>query len=138
MTKSRYTEYIKANLPQTLDAYEQGTGEGVWILVTPETKEAHDRDEAGGIYDGILDNDSLYYPGLNHGTRLPVEMRGDLRPVVPFSWLENYRIALQAWEKNEQARGKTPAQYETKEDYITAKMAFYEFLDGSNEPEGKA
>lgn len=44
----------------------------------------------------------------------------------------------QTLDAYEQAQGRTPAQYETKEDYIAAKMAFYEFLDGSTEPEGKA
>lgn len=80
-------EYIKANLPGSPEAYEQGTGEGCYFLVTDDVKAAYDRDEAGTAYTGILDNDSIYYPGLTHGTELPIEMRGDRRPVVPYEYL---------------------------------------------------
>lgn len=84
-------EYIKANLPPCEDAYIKGYGEGVFILVDEETKEAHDSDATGAGYTGILDNDSVYYKGLKHGEAVPLEMRGEQRPVVPFEWLlENY------------------------------------------------
>lgn len=83
--------YIKANLPATEDAYRAGTGEGCYFIVDAATKAAHDSDTEGGGYSGILDNDSAYYPGLMHGERLPLEMRGLYRPVVPFSALEPWR-----------------------------------------------
>ena len=57
--KSRMTEHIML----------AGNGEGVWVLVDPETKKAHDTD---------------VYPGLNHGELLPFEMRGECRPVADF------------------------------------------------------
>lgn len=85
------TEYIKVNLPASPEAYESGNGEGVWVLVDPRTKEAHDSDATGGVYFGILDNDSVYYPGLNHGEPIPFEMRGDKRPVTPIAWLEEWQ-----------------------------------------------
>ena len=84
-------QHIKANLPTSESQYETGNGEGVFVLVTPEVKAAHDSDEAGTTYTGILDNDSYYYIGLKHGAEIPIEMRGECRPVVPFYWLiENY------------------------------------------------
>ena len=82
--------YIKANLPATEQDYLQGCGEGVFIIVTPEIKEAYNNDEAGTIYSGTLDNDSIYYKGLTHGEQIPFEMRGELRPVVPLSWLQEH------------------------------------------------
>lgn len=85
------TEYIKVNLPGSEDSYTTGNGEGVWVLVDPRTKEAHDSDATGGVYFGILDNDSVYYPGLNHGEPIPFEMRGDKRPVTPIAWLAEWQ-----------------------------------------------
>lgn len=85
--------FIKANIPATPGDYEAGNGEGVFIIVSDNVKKAHDADENGTSYNGILDNDSYYYIGLNHGAIVPLEMRGDHRPVVPYSWLtEHYEI----------------------------------------------
>lgn len=83
-------EHIKANLPPTEELYKQGGGEGVFILVDAETKKAYDNDESGTMYEGIIDNDSWYYPGLTHGAKIPIEMRGTMRPVVPFNWLAEH------------------------------------------------
>ena len=54
------------------------------MTTPPETARAYDEDVTGGLYVGILDNDSCYYPGLNHGELLPFEMRGECRPVADF------------------------------------------------------
>lgn len=80
-------EHIQANLPTSAEAYERGNGEGVWCLVDMDTKEAYDTDATGGGYSGILDNDSWEWRGLEHGVVVPLEMRGEYRPVVPFEWL---------------------------------------------------
>lgn len=89
-------EYIKANLPANAAEYEAGNGEGVFVLVDAATKEAHDADATGAGYTGILDNDSFYYRGLDHGVQIPLEMRGVNRPVVPLEWLiENYGPAAE-------------------------------------------
>ncbi len=84
MDKTSMTEYIQVNLPLTEQDYASGNGEGVWVLVDPETKKAYDQDITGKGYIGILDNDSCYYPGLNAGELLPFEMRGEYRPVADF------------------------------------------------------
>lgn len=84
---SRCTEYIKVNLPGSKADYLTGNGEGVWVLVNEHVKRAHDQDAEGGFYFGILDNDSCYWPGLNHGAAIPFEMRGTNRPVAPYEWL---------------------------------------------------
>lgn len=87
-------EHIKVNLPANEEAYINGNGEGVYVLVDPEVKKAYDTDEAGTVYSGILDNDSIYYPGLKHGEQIPLEMRGQNRPVTPLNWLvERYGAA---------------------------------------------
>lgn len=82
--RSKMTEHIRVNLPLTEQEYLAGNGESVWVLVDPQTKKAHDTDAIGKGYVGILDNDSFYYPGLNHGELLPFELRGDCRPVADF------------------------------------------------------
>ena len=84
MDKKNMTEYIKVNLPLTEQDYLAGNGEGVWVLVDPKTKQAHDTDATGGGYVGILDNDSCYYPGLNAGQLIPFELHGSYRPVANF------------------------------------------------------
>lgn len=84
INRDAMTEHIMVNLPLTEQDYLAGNGEGVWVLVDPETKKAHDLDASGEGYVGILDNDSFYYPGLNHGELLPFEMRGERRPVADF------------------------------------------------------
>lgn len=81
--------YIKVNLPATEQGYKNGEGEGCFFLVDDETKAAYDRNEqpTGMQYMGTIDNDSLYYPTLKHGDRLPIELRGEQRPVVPYDYL---------------------------------------------------
>ena len=80
-------EEIKVNLPVSYQDYLDGNGEGVWMQVGPEAKKAYDTDESGTLYTGYLDNDCLYYPELKPGDLLPIEMRGENRPVVPYAFL---------------------------------------------------
>lgn len=83
--------WIKANLPATPEDYKTGNGEGCFFIVDQKTKDDYDADAYGWGYEGILDNDSIYYPKLKHGARLPLEMRGTFRPVVPYEVLQQYR-----------------------------------------------
>ena len=67
--------------------------------IYPSVKKAYDNDEAGTTYTGILDNDSWYYNGLVHGEVMPIEMRGEKRPVVPYSWLiERFEVNKKEFE----------------------------------------
>ena len=87
------TEHIKVNIPESKESFFDGCGEGVWILVDPETKRAYDADATEGVYQGTLDNYCLYWNGLMPGETIPFEMRGERRPVVLFDWLNsNYTI----------------------------------------------
>lgn len=84
--------FIKVNLPPTMEDYERGNGEGCFFIVDDETKAAYDQDATGGEFFGILDNNSLYYKGLKHGERLRIEMRGAKRPVVPLEALSKWEV----------------------------------------------
>lgn len=107
--KSKMTEYIQVNFPLTAEDFAAGNGEGMWVLVDPETAAAYDADAAGGSYIGILDNDSIYYPGLNAGATVRFEMRGKNRPVAIFDgFLENLKRLTPA-EKEEFIRKLTDA-----------------------------
>ena len=87
-------QHIKVNLPACEGDYITGNGEGVFVLVTKKVKEAHDSDETGTHYRGILDNDSYYYIDLTAGEEIPIEMRGVNKPVVPYTWLiNNYTLS---------------------------------------------
>ena len=91
MRDTKEPNYIKVNLPPDKEWYKHGAGEGCWFIVDDKTKAAHDQDATGGGFYGVLDNDSLYYPGLMHGERLPIEMRGARRPVVPIEALQKWK-----------------------------------------------
>lgn len=73
---------IKINIPTSLEQYYEGNGEGCFVLVTKEAKEAYDNDEDKSVFVGILDDDSFYYKDLNHGEKIPFETRGKNRPVA--------------------------------------------------------
>lgn len=90
----KMTNHIMVNLPPEERDYLSGNGEGVWVLVDEETLEAYNRNSDDKNFVGILDNDSIYYPGLRAGMLIPFEMRGEYRPVVDFytflSTFENF------------------------------------------------
>lgn len=75
-------KHIKVNLPLNSNVFKNGNGEGCWVLVKGKVKKLHDNNEYGGLYEGILDNDSYYYPSLKAGNKVLFSMRGDKRPVA--------------------------------------------------------
>ena len=91
--------YIKANLPGSPEAYESGNGEGCFFLVPPEVRKAYDNDEAGTIYEGVIDNESIYFPGILPGDLLPLEMRGKNRPVVSYDYLKRLQALKEGKEE---------------------------------------
>lgn len=84
--------FIKVMIPPDMEAYKHGFGEGCFFIVDDRTKTAYDLNATGGGFFGILDNNSLYYKGLKHGERLPLEMRGDRAPVVPIEALSKWEV----------------------------------------------
>lgn len=81
---------FKVNLPDTEEEYAKGNGEGCFALFDDKEADLYEMD-ANGTGEVILDNDSIYYPKLKHGTKVPIEYRGNNRPVVPYSWLQQFR-----------------------------------------------
>lgn len=79
--------FIKVNIPETEEGFEEGFGEGVWVIVDEDVRRLYDEDDEGTICEGILDNDSISYPGLLHGEKIPFVTRGERRPVVLLYWL---------------------------------------------------
>ncbi len=92
--------YIKVNLPRTHEDFVRGNGEGIWVEVDYDTKRAHDNDHTGGLFVGVLANDSLYYPTLSCGTPLPFTMRGCNRPVADFNCFLSKLHAISDEEKD--------------------------------------
>lgn len=95
-----FVRYIKVNFPLTADAFASGNGEGMWVKVNQFTYDAYQADAVGGIYAGVLDNKSLYYPELDIGDTVWFEMRGDLRPVAIFDGFLSKLKAITPEEKN--------------------------------------
>ena len=67
-------EHIKVNLPSNEKSYLSGNGEGCWVLVNEDAFKAYENDENSTTYNGILDNDSIYYPGLLAGTKYRLKL----------------------------------------------------------------
>lgn len=79
--------HIKANLTYNAASYQSGNGEGVWVIVDEDVFNQYQADATGAGYTCELDNDACYYLGLYAGEQLPLELRGDKRPVVPYEYL---------------------------------------------------
>lgn len=82
--------YIKVKLPETKE--NDNNGEGCWAIMSSKTFVECDSDmQCEKTYKAVLCNNSLFFNGLDYGTIIPVKSRGNLRPVVPYEWLnENY------------------------------------------------
>lgn len=87
MRKMEPEKEVKVNLPADRQGYERGNGEGCWAVIKGDAVMAYEGDELGN-YTATLENDSVYYPGLGVGDVVPIEMRGEFRPVVPYEWLQ--------------------------------------------------
>ena len=81
MEQSKRWTLIKVNFPRSARDLEDGSGEGMWVIIDPESKDIYDADTEGDIITGILDNDSMDNPDLVHGTPILCETRGYHRPV---------------------------------------------------------
>lgn len=84
-----YAMCEKVNVPASLENYNSGNGEGMWALGTQEFIDDYKNDVSGTRHIVKLMNKSVYYPELAHGAEVVVEMRGNNRPVVVYSQLED-------------------------------------------------
>ncbi|OPY58710.1 MAG: hypothetical protein A4E55_00765 [Pelotomaculum sp. PtaU1.Bin035] len=78
---------IKVYLPACEDEYLTGFGESVKCLVDQETKKLIDKNITGRVALAMLQNDSLYYPGLIAGEVVAIELRGPGPPIAIFEEL---------------------------------------------------
>ena len=78
---------LKANLPPGLPEYEQGNGEGVWVLVDKATETLHDQDGTGTA-PAFLANWPVTYPRMTWGDPVELELRGEKRAVVRLDSLQ--------------------------------------------------
>ena len=81
---------IKVNLPEDESTYLSGNGEGVFAEISAEDYEKYAADCYLEVFDATIANDSIYYPGLVCGMKIPIETRGKHRPVVPYEWLAEH------------------------------------------------
>lgn len=80
--ESKGTFSFKVNLPSCAEDYLNGNGEGVWCCIHPDLSEDDISNSDGVIFFVKILNDSLYYKDLNFGALIPVESRGNNRPVA--------------------------------------------------------
>ena len=80
--------YIKVNLPDTLDKFETGNGEGIWAVPNmPSDQSTSDSNIIGDSFDVIVLNDCLSYP-FRYGTIINVTIKNtEHRPVLTFDWM---------------------------------------------------
>lgn len=82
--------HIRANLPLTLQEYQSGTGEVVWVRLNGDAEQAYREDSVGSGYRGSLASDSLRHPKLKHGKVIEIEKRERGLPVVSWPSVERY------------------------------------------------
>lgn len=94
-TISKYTDdqletlYLKINICDSLDAYLNGNGEGVWAIpLDEENKKILDEDKENTTAKIIMFNDSVYFRPLQAGSVIQVEIRPGYRPVMDINWMD--------------------------------------------------
>lgn len=81
--------YLKANLCDSMEAYTDGIGEGIWAIPLDEdNKKLLDDDKKGTFAKIITFNNSLYFPALAAGSVVQVEIRPGNRPVLDINWMQ--------------------------------------------------
>ena len=82
--------YLKFNIPMSIESYNSSNGEGCWALPYSEKdQKLFVLNEKGTFAKIILCNDSVYFQPLIYGTVLQVEIRGgDIRPILDINWMQ--------------------------------------------------
>lgn len=91
--KTHKDKYIKVNIPDSLNSYETGNGEGMWAMATNEEdyKKIIDDNSKSELVVVQLHNDCFYYQDdIKFLDYIVVETRGFNRSVVPYSEVEDY------------------------------------------------
>ena len=79
---------MKFNIPEDIEGYQRGNGEGVWGYIENESA-LEQYDKGIGEFSVILLNDTIYHPILEYGIVCVVEGRGQNRPIVNWDWLQS-------------------------------------------------
>lgn len=77
----------KINIPDSLESYQNGNGEGVWAMGDKNFIKDYKTNARGTKHVVQLYNKSVYYPALDYNAVVVVEMRGNNRPVVIYDQL---------------------------------------------------
>lgn len=83
-------KYFKLNLPNTVDEFISGNGEGIWVYPLADAdKTIYDNAIKGETFDCIAMNDCLTYP-IRCGSIIKGRITGsDTRPIIDYDWLDN-------------------------------------------------
>lgn len=77
--------------PMSRADFDSATGITTQVLASAKAKEASERGDSKGMFEVVLDSDGLTEIGLQKGTIIPVEMRGNSKPVVPWGFVKKYK-----------------------------------------------
>ena len=76
--------------PMSRSDFDDAEGITVAVLASAAAKEAAARGDAKGMFEVVLDADTLAEIGLQKGAVLPAKMRGAVAPVVPCGFAKKY------------------------------------------------
>jgi len=87
--------YIKINLPEDIQSYRQGNGEGVWaVVLEPEDLAKYKNNASSGQFIAVACSDSFYFPGeIVCGSKVLCEFRGEKRPMAVWDDLQGTKDA---------------------------------------------
>ena len=77
--------------PMSRADFDSATSITTQVLASAKAKEASERGDSKGMFEVVLDSDGLTEIGLQKGTVIPVEMRGNSKPVVPWGFVKKYK-----------------------------------------------
>ncbi len=92
---------IKVNLPNTIEKFESGNGEGIWCTtLTKEDLNIYDSEEPGVEFKVVLLNHAISYP-LPWGSIIQVKnMQKDHRPILSKDWMNKVIETATAGKEN--------------------------------------
>lgn len=79
--------FFEVNLPACEKSFHKGFGERVWAYTDLSSYNKIKNNHNGEIIYVKLLSDSFYYKDLKHETLIPIELRGEYRPVAIYEEL---------------------------------------------------